>query len=165
MNSGSVILAISLAALTAASLPGKLTQGAQSDRAGPMAAEQRAANRLEGAGWTTQGWLSLTADGAYRAEVYHSPACQGALLMSGVSATMDSLTMMRRTAGPGGRVVFVYRGRLTDAPPRLWSYVGSKLEVVFARVGLMEGTGDHAVVALAVTADCADAPLPWERAG
>lgn len=162
MNSGRLFLVISLVALAAASLPGKLALAPGTvDDHGPTEAERRAADRLVDKGWVGAGVVNLTNNGIFRLQAFTSPRCQGALLLSAVAANGESDSMLAEAAEPDGTLFYVQGGQITE-PPRLRAYVVSKFAPLLHRLGLAVNSHAGEVLAVIVTGDCQEtAELPW----
>ncbi len=162
MSYGRLLLVLSLVALAAASLPGKLMlapSAAGSGQAG--AAERLAADRLATSGWVAAGVVNLTENGLFRLLAFRSPRCQGMLLLSAVAANGESETMLAQIARPHGTLFYVDGAGLTE-PPRLRAYLLGKLAPLLHRLGLVADPHAHEVLAVIVTGDCRhSADLPW----
>lgn len=162
MSVGRPLLVLSLLLLAAVSLPGKLAgRPLEADPMAPRPVELAAVERLAAVGWTMVGTLALTANGAYRVHGFESAACPGGLLLTVVRPNGEADALLAGMAGPGGRLFFVQGGRLYQALPHFRATLEAKLAPLLQRLGLLPDGVSHQVLAVVVTADCRDAPLPW----
>lgn len=162
MSFGRPFLILSLLLLAAASLPGKLAgRPLEVDPMAPRPVELAAIDRLAGLGWTIVGTLALTGNGAYRVHGFESKACPGGLLLTEVRPNGEADAMLAGMAGPGGRLFFIQGGLVYRDLPHFRATLEAKLAPLLQRLGLLPGDVSHEVLAVIVTEDCRDAPVPW----
>lgn len=155
MSFSGSLFALSLIALAAVSLPGKVAGPAAGGGGGvEAAAEQRAHAALEAAGWTRHEGFALTVAGRHPVTPFTAPACPHGLLVGPVAADLDAVPMMARAAGPGSRVIFLHGGTLHEAPPRLAAYAADKAAPLLAALGRAPGADRRVLIGLALTEGC-----------
>lgn len=163
MNSGTAVLAASLIALAAASMPGKLAFDAGGADAQDLTPPERAAvATLEAGQWLAAGQVPLTEDGHYRVHLFYSPICDDVIYLTEVSANAEIHDLLIELGGAEGRLFFLQGGRLRTEVSALRAYLQDKLGPLLTRVGLSDTAGHHRMVAIVATGHCQEAVhLPW----
>jgi hypothetical protein len=171
MNSGTAVLAASLIALAAASMPGKLALDAGGAGAPDLTApdltppERAAVAALEAGQWLAAGQVPLTDDGVYRVHMFYGPMCDDVIFLTEVSANAEIHDLLTELGGTEGRLFFLQGGLLHTEVSALRAYLQDKLGPLLTRVGLSGATGHHRMVAIVATGLCREAVhLPWPSA-
>lgn len=121
--------------LAGASLSGKIGDPGAAQDIDLAAQRLRLVRALGAAGWELRASGTIAAaHGAPVLRFAHS-ACPQPLDVVELPPSGDADALLGQTLGPGERLFFLHRGRISDRPPRL-AYLDAKLGAVTERLGV-----------------------------
>src|SRR5258708_1003568 len=123
MNWAAALVGLSLTALLAASLPGKLHPAATDEWRERDRAEAAAAERLDARGFRFTATQALSVDGLYRTLSFGNPDCVGPLRLVAVPINGEAAAMLRAILGPEEGVFYHYGGRAWPEIPVVRAYL------------------------------------------
>lgn len=147
MNSASLALAVGMAVLLGASLPGKLRS--------PNSEPRPPTETPLAAALTAHGWrLEVAVSGLYDLASWRGPDCGGVLVSGFVPANGEAAAVMAKIAGNDGEVLYLQDGRVLSRLSQPTAYLKAKLGPLLHRLGLGSDPSAGAVTAVAITAEC-----------
>jgi hypothetical protein len=139
-----------------------VSYGAETDTRSEQEDKRHIQDFLTGYRWKLSGSAELVSSGGGTALDFQVPGCVGSIRVGLLSPNGEMLSLFARTAGRDARVFYVYRGRITDAPPA-FAYFQEKLADLMKAIGFRP-RASSLVVAVSQPQRCRlEAALPWSE--